>query len=455
MNPSIFRAYSIRGIAGDSLTVQDMALIGGAIGTLLGEANMPDVVVGRDYCLSSPLLAAALREGLLATGMEVIDIGSCPTPLLNFATDHYRAGAGLMVTASHNPPNHNGLKIRTDHTVQGPELQRIYRTAVSGPLRQGCGRLHCAQPTAAYLEAIRTRVKIARSLKVVVDAGNGAAGPIVLPLLEMLGCDAIPLYCDPDGRFPNRVPDPAAPGALSALSTRVIAEGADAGLAYDGDGDRLVMVDERGGRILGDRLLALLARDALATRRGARIVYELSCTQAVPETVSSMGGEPISCPVGYAFVHETMRKAGAIMGGEAAGHLFFDDPGFGFDDAMLATAKMLSLLSRSEQPLSSMLDALPRYCSSPEHRLQCPDDLKRAVVAAVREQFSGQGYKLESTDGVKAHFGDGWGLFRASNTQPAVTLHCEARSAARVADIEHIMLSAARQALTRAGVPPT
>jgi phosphomannomutase/phosphoglucomutase len=291
-----------------------------------------------------------------------------------------------------------------------------------------------------------------RPLRVVVDAGNGAAGPIAPLLLERLGCEVIPLYCEPDGRFPNRVPDPTAPGALDALSTRVVAERAEAGLAYDGDGDRVAMVDETGQVVFADQLLALLAREALANRPGARVVYELSCTQAVPETVESAGGEAIPCPVGYAFVHETMRKCGATLGGEAAGHLFFAEPAFQFDDAMLASAKMISLLSRTDKPFSALLSELPQYTLSPKYRFHCPDALKQAVVADVRERFAAQGYEIERMDGAKVHFRDGWGLLRMSNTQPAVTLRCEASTAARVAEIETAMLDAVRDALAGIGV---
>ncbi len=447
MDSTIFRAYSIRGVAGETLTREDMIRIGQASGTLLGNMGISTAVVGHDYRLSSSELAAALQKGLAAAGMRLTDIGACPTPLLNFATDHYCAGAGLMVTASHNPPQYNGLKIRTDHTLQGQELQAIYRVAQKRAFCQGTGTIAYADPREAYIEAISQRVNLDRPLRLVVDAGNGAAGPVVLCLLEKLGCQAIPLHCEPDGHFPNRAPDPTAPNALDALSARVVADRADAGLAYDGDGDRLAMVDDQGQPVYADRLLALLAREALVLHPGAKVVYEVSCTQALPETVEALGGEAIPCPVGYAFVHETMRSRGAILGGETAGHLFFGDPAFQFDDAMLATAKMAALLSRSKEPLSVLLTRLPQYVRSPQHRLYCPDDVKGHIVAHVGAQFAAQGYPIDRLDGAKVHFGKGWGLFRSSNTQPAVTLHCEAVDRASLAEIENTMLKAARKAL--------
>jgi phosphomannomutase/phosphoglucomutase len=271
----------------------------------------------------------------------------------------------------------------------------------------------------------------------------------------MLGCQAIPLHCVPDGRFPDRVPDPTAEGALDELSARVLAEGADAGLAYDGDGDRLAMVDDRGEPVYADRLLTLLAKEALAQHPGATVVYELSCTRALLETVQALGGHAVPCPVGYAFVHDTMRATGAMLGGETAGHLFFGDPDFQFDDAMLATAKMVSSIACAMEPLSCRLAHLPRYVRSPQHRLHCPDALKSHVVARVYGHFARQGYETSRLDGVQVDFGNGWALFRASNTQPAVTLHCEASSASEVASIEKTMLSIVQESLAHLGIEMT
>ncbi len=450
MERSIFRAYSIRGVVGRELTADGMCLIGRAVGTLLGEEGIARVVVGRDYRSSSPMLAAALCDGLLDSGMDVVDIGECYTPLLNFATDFYRAGAGLMVTASHNPPDHNGLKIRTDHTLRGKELEQIYRLALSGPFRRGRGRLSHSDPLGEHLAAICRRVTVQRRLRLVVDAGNGAAGPVVPPLLQRLGCKVISLYCDPDGRFPNRPPDPTVPGALADLCALVVEEGADAGLAYDGDADRLVMVDDQGELVLADRLLALLAKDVLGMHPGGGVVYEVSCTQALPDVVRSLGGKAIPCPVGYAFVHEAMRRHQAVLGGETAGHIFFADPEFRFDDALLATARLVALLARADEPLSALLARLPHYCSSPERRLPCPDAHKRQVVESVRDEFVAQGCRIETVDGVRVLFTDGWALFRSSNTQPAVTLRCEATSSERLAEIERVMLDAVHRSLERA-----
>ncbi len=449
MDAKIFRAYSIRGIVGQSLTDHDMRQIGRAVGTILGAEQ---AVVGRDHRLSSPALAQALIAGLLDTGMSVLDIGACPTPMLNFATDHYQAQAGLMVTASHNPPAYNGLKIRTDHSLGGDELRRIYEAAVQGDFRQGQGQVAQVDPRPVYLEAICRCVQMARPLRVVVDAGSGAAGPIAPELIERLGCRPIGLYCEPDGRFPHRAPDPTAPGALDALINRVLEERADAGLAYDGDADRLAMVDDGGRVVFGDQLLALLAVPSLKQHPQGKVIYELSCTQAVAEVVEAAGGEAIACPVGYAFVHQRMRKARAVLGGEAAGHIFFAEPGFQFDDALLATAKMLALLSQTERPFSSLLAELPQYHLSPEYRFACPDEQKSEVIDRLRSWFVERGLPMEQMDGVKAHWGDGWSLVRCSNTQPAITLRCEARSPVRLDEIEHTILSIVQDALRQSGI---
>jgi phosphomannomutase/phosphoglucomutase len=452
MDQSIFRAYSIRGVYGETLTADDMRQIGQAAGTWLGDKGVTRAAVGRDYRHSSEELAADLQEGLLSTGMDLADIGPCPTPLLNFATDHYRCGAGFMVTASHNPPRYNGLKIRTDRTLQGKELRQLYQIAQAGKLRRGRGTLAQADPRPAYLEALRRRATIGAPRRFVVDAAHGAAGPLVPRLLSSLGCSAVPLHCNPDGTFGNRTPDPTAAGALDALAERVVAEHADGGFAYDGDGDRVAMVDEIGRPVFADRLMILLARKVLATSPGASIVYELSCTQALPETIEAWGGQAIPCPIGYAFVHDAMRASNAILGVEAAGHVFFGDPEFSFDDAILATIRLATLLSLADLPLSRLLAQLPQYVRAPSQRLHCPDDLKDLAVARAGLALEKRRVRIERLDGIKAYLDGGWGLFRASKTQPAVTLHCEARDMDQLSDIQALMMDTVQTTLHSLGL---
>jgi phosphomannomutase/phosphoglucomutase len=269
----------------------------------------------------------------------------------------------------------------------------------------------------------------------VVDGGNGTNGLIVSQLLRDLGCDVIEVYCTPDGNFPNRAPDPTEPGAVNDLATSVLSEKADLGVAYDGDGDRVALVDEQGNLVLGDQVLMLLARDVLIRRGPAKIVYEILCTQALADDIVAHGGTPIKTPSGYAYIHETMLDTGAALGGELSGHLFFDEPDFGFDDAILATVKLLDIVTQRRQPLSALVAELPAYYSSPELRVKCPDELKARVVETVKAEFGGK-YKIETLDGVRIHFNDGWALVRQSNTQPVISMRFEARSPEQLEEIQ-------------------
>jgi len=452
VNPHIFREFSIRGIADQDLTDDVAIIIGQAIGTFFRQRDGKSLVIGRDVRNSSPRISRSLITGLLQTGIHVTDVGMVPTPVLNFATDLYAADGGVMVTASHNPPEYNGLKIRTDRTLHGDELQEIYRLALQSlqeakapreteapldPHTVSPGeRVKQANPLPVYLERIKTHAHISpkETLRVVVDGGNGTNGLIVSQLLRELGCEVSELFCEPDGEFPNRIPDPTAAGATDDLAASVRGEGAQLGLAYDGDGDRLVLVDERGSTVLGDQIMMILARDLL--RRGpAKIVYEILCTQALADDVMAHGGEPVMTPSGYAFVHQAMSDTGAALGGELSGHLFFNHPDFRFDDAILGTIKLLNVVSHSQQHLSKLVDDLPAYHSSPELRVPCPDEAKASVVEHVRAQYEGD-FQVDALDGARVNFGDGWALVRPSNTQPVISMRFEALSAERLEAIQ-------------------
>jgi phosphomannomutase/phosphoglucomutase len=485
VNPHIFREFSIRGIADQDLTDEVVLRIGQAIATFFEQRGGQSLVVGRDVRHSSVRISGSLIAGILQSGLHVIDVGLVPTPVHNFATDLFAADGGVMITASHNPPEHNGLKIRTDRTLRRDELQEIYRIAAA--LSKGAkfaqrakssadagtsaatqaipsgGSLQYADPLSSYLERIKTYADICpkpgaggkkgahrqRPLKIVVDGGHGTNGLIVAHLLRELGCEVVELYCEPDGNFPNRAPDPTAPGAATDLSASVRAEGGDLGLAYDGDGDRLVLVDERGNMVLGDQIIMILARDIL--RRGpAKIVYEILCTQALADDVIAHGGEPVMAPSGYAFVHQAMRDTGAALGGEFSGHFFFNEPDFRFDDPILATLKMLNIVSHSQHPLSSLVADLPAYYSSPQIRLPCPDVMKRQVVEQVKNHFK-VFYFVDELDGARIDFGDGWALVRASNTQPVLSLRFEATSEERLEQLKAQVLDQVEHWMTRPG----
>ena len=440
MNPNIFRQYSIRGIADQDLTDEEITQIAAAIGTYFRRRSAEMLVVGRDVRNSSPRISRSLITGLLQAGLHVTDVGMAPTPIHNFATDFYNADGGVMVTASHNPPEYNGLKIRADCTLHSDGLREIQRIAgeeylrdsKSAPPKQG--KLKRTDPLPLYLKRVKSYAHISSPLKIVVDGGNGTNGLIVSQMLRDLGCDVVKLYCEPDGTFPNRPSDPTAPGATADLSASVRSENAALGLAYDGDGDRLAVVDEQGQQVLGDQVLMLLARDVL--RYGpAKIVYDLLCTQALADDVIAHGGEPVMTPNGYAFVHQAMRDTGAALGGEFSGHLFFDEPEFSFDDPILASIKLLNMISRNPRPLSALVAVLPAYYSSPQIRLPCPDTIKARVVEQVKNHFKAS-YPVDELDGARIDFGDGWALVRASNTQPVLSLRFEATSSEQLEDLQ-------------------
>ncbi len=437
MNPNIFREFSIRGIADQDLPDEIVTVIGRAVGLFFGQRDAQTIVVGRDVRNSSPRISQAVVAGLLQTGIAVTDVGLVPAPVHNFATDLYKADAGVMITASHNPAEYNGLKIRTrDRSLHGDEVQEIYRLALMTEQSNGSEttaekQAKRADPLPVYLERLKSISKLAkaalpRPLKIVVDGGNGTNGQIVAHLLRDLGVMVTELYCEPDGDFSGRGPDPTSAKAAEMLSNWVQREQADLGLAYDGDGDRLAVVDELGQRVFGDQVMMILARDVL--RHGpAKIVYEILCTQALADDITAHGGEPIVTPSGYAFVHRAMQEVGAAMGGELSGHLFFDEPGFRFDDSILASIKLLNILVRTQRPLSTLIADLPAYHSSPQFRLPCPDSAKAKVVASVKQHFE-QDYTVETVDGARIHFPDGWGMVRQSNTQPVISMRFEARS---------------------------
>jgi phosphomannomutase/phosphoglucomutase len=436
LNPQIFREFSIRGIADQDLTDDVVTALGWAIGATFTQRGSASLVVGRDARLSSPRISRLLIAGLVQAGMHVTDVGVVPTPVHNFATDFFKADGGVMITASHNPAEYNGFKIRTDQTLQGDDLQAIYRLAVAYVPHEtvGAGHVRSAESLPPYLDCIRSYADVWRPLKVVLDAGNGTDGPIVPALLRGLGCEVIELYCEPDGSFPNRDPDPTTPGALAALSALVQSAGADLGLAYDGDGDRLALVDEQGRPVPGDQTLMLLARDVLSCLPG-KIVYEVVCSQALADDVRAHGGQPVMVPCGYVFVHQAMRDHRAVLGGEFSGHLFFDDPNFSFDDPILATIKLLNVVARRRHPLSALIAELPAYHSSPSIRLACPDEIKGRVVEQVKRHYRAS-YLVDELDGARVDFGDGWALVRASNTQPALSMRFEARSAERLEELQ-------------------
>lgn len=428
----ILREYDVRGVVGRDLTPEVVSALGRAVGTYLADRGKRVAVVGRDNRPSSGLFAGLIRDALLASGVDVVDIGLVPTPGFYFATRHIAPGeGGVMVTGSHNPPEFNGFKIACgEGTIYGAEIKRLGEIAARGKFASGRGQAREVDVLADYRTAMLARIKIPRPVKVVADAGNGTAALMVPALLRDAGCDAEGLFCELDGSFPNHWPDPTVPANMEALAARVVETGAAAGVAFDGDADRIGAVDERGRIIWGDKLLALFAGPALAANPGGKVVFEVKCSQALVDEVTRLGGRPIMWKTGHSLIEAKIRAEGAILAGEMSGHIYFADRYFGFDDALYSALRLAELVGSVDRPLGEMVDAMPSYYATPEIRVDCPDDIKFDVVARVKERFA-RDHEVIDVDGARILFGDGWGLVRASNTQPALVLRFEATTEAR------------------------
>ena len=441
MNRRIFREYDIRGVADRDLDDVVVRAIGRAVGA---RVDGQVVAVGRDCRLHSPRLFAALTDGLRVHA-DVIDIGIVPTPVLYFAAQHLVPSAAVMITGSHNPAEDNGFKLmlggQAMYGAAIAELQVEVATlleAKSEPRRA----LRSNDVTAAYLAAAAMRLKLGeRRPKVVIDAGNGAGGPTAVALYKKLGCEVVPLYCDLDGRFPHHHPDPTQPENLADLIAAVKREGAELGIALDGDADRVGAVDSTGRILWGDQLMILLGKAVLAEVPHARFVGEVKCSQSMFDALAAAGGTCEMWKVGHSLIKARMKETGAQLAGEMSGHLFFAHRWLGFDDGIYAGARLIELLSRGSRTLAELADELPVTINTPEIRIDCPDDRKAAIVAAVtarlRKDPAVRG--VVDIDGVRARFDGGWGLVRASNTQPALVMRCEADTAARLAEIRGLI----------------
>ena len=449
MNPRIFRAYDIRGVADRDLEDATVGAIGQAFATLIRERDLlPQVAVGRDARLSSPRIHAALVAGLLRGGVDVLDVGIVPSPVVYFTAHTREVGGAIMVTGSHNPAEDNGLKLLLGkNALFGEDIQRLREVVVSGAFSTGAGVARSIEVLRPYCDQQRLLAHLGeRKLKVVVDAGNGPTGPIAPDLLRSLGVDVVPMYCDLDGRFPNHHPDPTVPENLVDLQDAVAAHGADLGIAYDGDGDRVGVVDENGTILWGDRLLAILARAVLAEVPGATIVGEVKCSDVLFDDIRAHGGRPVMAAVGHSLIKARMKAEGALLAGEMSGHIFFAHRYFGYDDAIHATVRLLEVLTHDPRPLSAIAAELPPTAATPELRLDCPDDVKFAVVDTVRDRYQGT-HEVNAIDGARIRFADGWGLVRASNTGPVLVLRCESSSQRGCDAIEAELRGAIRDAI--------
>jgi phosphomannomutase/phosphoglucomutase len=443
LNPHIFRAYDVRGKVGEDLTPDVVRLIGRAYGSLIRRKGGRTIALGQDNRLSSAELKAAFAEGVLATGVSLEDIGLSPTPVLYFATAHWKLDGGANVTGSHNPIEYNGVKMVHPGAVplSEAEIQGLRAAIEAGNFERGAGSLTSRDPREEYFATVGRLVKLQRRLKVVIDCGNGVAGLYAPELLRRLGCVVVELCCELDGRFPNHLPDPEMEENTRDLQARVVAERADVGIALDGDADRMGLVDEKGRRHEADLVLILLARDFLARHPGAKVLFDVKSSQLLVEDIRAHGGVPVMYKTGHSHLKRKMREDGILLGGEVSGHMFFAENYFGVDDGILAGAKALEVFSRTPEPVSARFDALPHLHATPELKAPCPDEEKFRVVDELVREFKAK-YETIDIDGARILLPGGWGLVRASNTNPYLTLRFEARTREELEEMKRIVFEA-------------
>lgn len=425
---SIFRAYDIRGVVGETLTVDIVQRIGHAFGSEARSRGFDRVVVGRDGRLSGPELIAALIDGVRAAGADVVDLGMVPTPVLYFATEQLGTGTGIALTGSHNPANYNGLKLMIGGgTLHGEEIQTLYRRGSEGDLLHGSGELEHVEILSDYLARVSGDIKLERPLRVAVDCGNGVAGVIAPELLRQLGCEVVELYSEVDGTFPNHHPNPSVPANLEELIACVREQRLDLGLAFDGDGDRLGVVDAEGRIIWPDRQMILYASDILARNPGAAIIYDIKCSRHLGDAISRAGGEPIMWKTGHSLIKAKLKESGALLAGEMSGHIFFKERWYGFDDALYTAARLLEIVSHGEQSPTERFQTLPDSVNTPELNVHFAQE---GAHFAFMERFKAIATlpeaEITTLDGLRADFADGWGLVRPSNTTPSLVIRFEA-----------------------------
>lgn len=453
----VFRQYDIRGHAADDLHDALVTAIGQAFATLVGQRSSGPltIAVGRDCRLSSERLFESLVTGLTACGAHVVDIGVGPSPLLYFAAHHLETAGAVMITGSHNPPEDNGFKMMIGKsTLFGDDVQALRRIIEQGGYREGGGSTRIADVSEDYLAALQAAIRLPtppRDLRVVIDAGNGAAGPLALRAFQRLGIPCEPMFCEMDGRFPNHHPDPTVEANLVPLRERVLESDATLGIAFDGDGDRIGVIDDRGEVVWGDKLMILFSRAVLAEHPGAAILGEVKCSQTLYDDIAARGGRPIVSATGHSLIKKRMKEEGALLAGEMSGHIFFADRYYGFDDAIYAAARVVEEIVAKGKTPSELLADVPAMAVTPELRVDCPDAIKFAVVDRVKAHF-GASREVVDIDGARILFDDGaWGLCRASNTGPVLVLRFEAKTATQRDAIRAEVEAVVTQARTELG----
>ena len=442
MNPEIYREYDIRGVIGDDIKEDEFSTLGRGFGTYFNKKGETTIVVGRDCRLSSPKVRDDVTEGLLHTGCNVVDIGICPTPILYFALRHLNADGGIMITASHNPPEYNGFKICSGlDTIYGEEIQKVRKIIEKGDFAKGKGEYSAHEITDSYIETITGDVTVKQGIKVGFDAGNGTAGPVGVAILQALGCELHDLYCTMDGSFPNHEPDPTVLDNMKDLIDEVKGQALTVGIGVDGDGDRIGVVNSAGTIVFGDMLLLLFARDILKNHPGATVISEVKCSDRMYKDIEAHGGNAIMWKTGHSLIKGKMKETKALLAGEMSGHMFFADRYYGYDDAIYASCRLLEILSKTGKSLQELLADVPQSYTTPEIRVECPDHKKFALVEKLKDEFR-KHYTIIDVDGVRVVLDDGWGLVRASNTQPALVLRFEAQSEERLEEIQAMVETA-------------
>jgi phosphomannomutase / phosphoglucomutase len=428
MNPQVFREYDIRGVVEEDFDDEFVVHLGRAYATMLRRAGKRTITVGRDCRLSSDRLFHLLLEGLLPCGIDAVDIGVVPTPLQYFSVLHWNMGGGVMITGSHNAAEYNGFKLGIGpSTIFGDDIQEVRRIIERREFSSApeSGKMTARPILPEYAEFIRRSFKFKRSFKIAVDGGNGCGAVVAVPLMRELGLDVAELFTEMDGRFPNHHPDPTVEANMQHLIGAVRTSGATAGIAYDGDADRIGAIDEQGRIVWGDELMVLFARAILKEQPGATIIGDVKCSQRMYDDIRAHGGRPIMWKTGHSLIKSKLKEEHAALAGEMSGHMFFADRYRGFDDAIYASFRLLEIIDREGRGIGEMLSDLPRTCATPEIRVDCPDDVKFQVVGKLADYFRAH-YEVTEIDGVRVKFGSGWGLVRASNTQPALVLRFEA-----------------------------
>jgi phosphomannomutase/phosphoglucomutase len=429
VDPSIFRAYDIRGIVNKTLTPETVYAMGQAIGSQALDKGEDCIAVGRDGRLSGPLLVAALCEGILATGCDVIDLGVVPTPLLYYSTHILKTKSGVMLTGSHNPPEYNGLKIMIGgETLAEDGIQQLYKRICTRDFKEGDGKCTKVEIVERYLTEVVEDAKLGRPLKVVVDCGNGVAGNVAPELFRRMGCEVHEIYCDVDGNFPNHHPDPSQVENLEDLISKVRETGADIGLAFDGDGDRLGVVTAQGEIIWPDRQLMLFAKAVLAEQPGAKIIYDVKCTYHLDKIIRDAGGEPIMWKTGHSLIKSKLAETKAALAGEMSGHVFFNDRWYGFDDALYTGARLLQIIAAQQEDTDALFNTIPNSINTPELKVYVSEDEKFLLMAQLIANANFGAAEVVTIDGMRVNFSEGWGLVRPSNTTPCLVLRFEAQT---------------------------